>query len=140
LERDNKVFSKNQSILLFSFDSSFQNCFWNLFSFFGLSQICKIRNALKLPSSFSRNTLILIPEKTIDFKNIILKVKLSNKFKNDYKYFSRGKSLHGFGNSCLDIVVNNGTNIPQLNNLVIFFWICYSKTNTIKIWYISHNK
>jgi hypothetical protein len=35
----------------FSFESSFQNCFWNVFSTSGLSQICKIRNVWKFPVS-----------------------------------------------------------------------------------------
>jgi hypothetical protein len=42
----------------FGFESSFQNCFWNLFSFAGLSQIFKIRNAWNFPNSFSKNTPI----------------------------------------------------------------------------------
>jgi hypothetical protein len=58
-------FYKNQSINgFFSFEYSFQNCFWNVFSTSGLSQICKIRNAWKLPSPFSRNTLITCSEKS----------------------------------------------------------------------------
>jgi hypothetical protein len=41
---------RNQSTLgFFGFENSFQNCFWNVFSIAGLSQICKIRNAWKLP-------------------------------------------------------------------------------------------
>jgi hypothetical protein len=40
---------RNQSIRgFFGFGYSFQNCFWNVFSTSGLSQICKIRNAWKL--------------------------------------------------------------------------------------------
>jgi hypothetical protein len=47
-ERHNKVFSENRSIRgLFGFESSFQNCFWNIFSSSGSSQICKIRYAWK---------------------------------------------------------------------------------------------
>jgi hypothetical protein len=34
---------------LFGLESSFQNCFWNVFSTSGLSQICKIRNVRKFP-------------------------------------------------------------------------------------------
>jgi hypothetical protein len=41
---------RNQSIRGFvGFESSLQNCFWNVLSTSGLSQICKIRNAWKLP-------------------------------------------------------------------------------------------
>jgi hypothetical protein len=44
---------QNQSIRgFFGFESTFQNCFWNVFSTSGLSQICKIRNAWKLPVPF----------------------------------------------------------------------------------------
>jgi hypothetical protein len=46
----------------FGFESSFQNCFWYVFSTFGLSQICKIRNVW-MSSPFSRNTLIPCSEK-----------------------------------------------------------------------------
>jgi hypothetical protein len=56
---------RNQSIRgFFGFKSSFQNCFWNVFSTSGLSRICKIRNVWKLPSLFSWNTLIPCSEKT----------------------------------------------------------------------------
>jgi hypothetical protein len=48
----------------FSFESSFQNFFWSHFITSGLSQICKIRNAWKLSSPFSRITLIPCSEKT----------------------------------------------------------------------------
>jgi hypothetical protein len=54
-----RCFSENQSIRdFFGSESCFQNCFWNLYSFSGLSQICKIRNAWKLTSLISWNTLI----------------------------------------------------------------------------------
>jgi hypothetical protein len=43
---------------------SFQNCFWNIYSIFGLSQICKMKNVWKFPNPFSRNTLISSAEKT----------------------------------------------------------------------------
>jgi hypothetical protein len=52
---------RNQSIRgFFDFKSSFQNCFWNVFSASGFSQ----RNVWKLPSPFSWNTLIPCSEKT----------------------------------------------------------------------------
>jgi hypothetical protein len=51
-----RYFTKSK---FFGFKSSFHNCFWN-----GLSEICKIRNVWKLPSPFSRNTLIPCSEKT----------------------------------------------------------------------------
>jgi hypothetical protein len=55
---------RNKSIRgFFGFTFSFQIWFWNVFSTSGLSQICKIRNALKLPSPFSL-TLIPYSEKT----------------------------------------------------------------------------
>jgi hypothetical protein len=60
-----KVFHENQSIrILFEFNSFFQNCFWNLFSTSGLSEICKIRNVWKLLSKFSRKTLIPFSERS----------------------------------------------------------------------------
>jgi hypothetical protein len=63
--RDHKVFSVNQSIRgFFGFESSFQNCFLNLSSISGFSQICKMRKVWKLPSPFSRNTLITSSKKT----------------------------------------------------------------------------
>jgi hypothetical protein len=50
--------------VFFGFKSSFQHSFWNFLSTSGLSQICKIWNAWKLHSLFSRNTLIPSSEKT----------------------------------------------------------------------------
>jgi hypothetical protein len=41
-----------------------QNYFWNLFNSSGSSEICKIKNICKLPSPFSRNTLIACSEKS----------------------------------------------------------------------------
>jgi hypothetical protein len=59
LRKKANVIYENQSMRgFFGFESSFQNCFWNLFSICGLSQICKIRNVWKLPIPFSRITLI----------------------------------------------------------------------------------
>jgi hypothetical protein len=56
---------RNQSTRgFFGFESSFPKSFWNVFSTSGLSQICKIRNAWKLPSPFSMNTQITCSEKT----------------------------------------------------------------------------
>jgi hypothetical protein len=64
-KRQEGFFSENQSIRgFFGFEYSFYNCFWNLFSASGLSQICKIRNAWKLLYLCSRNTLIPCSEKT----------------------------------------------------------------------------
>jgi hypothetical protein len=41
---------RNQSIRgFFGFKSSFQNCFWNVFSTSGFSQTCKKRNVWKFP-------------------------------------------------------------------------------------------
>jgi hypothetical protein len=63
-ERDQKIFYENHSIRgFFGFKSCRQNCFWNLLSISGLSQICKISNVWKFPSPFSRNTLISSFEK-----------------------------------------------------------------------------
>jgi hypothetical protein len=54
---------RNQSTRgFFGFESSFQIC-WNVFSTSGLSQIYEIRNVWKLPSPFSKNTLISYSEK-----------------------------------------------------------------------------
>jgi hypothetical protein len=56
---------QNQSIRgFFGFNSSFQNCFWNVFSTSGFSQIYKIRTVWKISSPFSRNTLISCSEMT----------------------------------------------------------------------------
>jgi hypothetical protein len=64
-ERDPKVYYENISMRgFFDFESSFQNCYWNLFSTSGLSCILKIKNIRKLPSLFSRNTLIPSSERT----------------------------------------------------------------------------
>jgi hypothetical protein len=64
---------RNQSIrAFFGFDSSFQNCFWNVFNTSDLSQICKIGNVWKLSRPFSRNTLILCSEKLSWSLNILL--------------------------------------------------------------------
>jgi hypothetical protein len=53
------IFYEKKSIRgLFGFKSSFQNCFWNLFSTSGWSQIYKIRNVWKLPIPLSRITLV----------------------------------------------------------------------------------
>jgi hypothetical protein len=85
-KRDHKVCHENQSIRgLFSFEFSFQNCFWNLFSTSGLSQICKIRNVWKLPIPFSRITLIPSSE---NIKNIILEEKIVQLIKNGHENFS----------------------------------------------------
>jgi hypothetical protein len=48
----------------FDFESSFQNCFWNLYITSDLSQICKIRNVWKLTSPFSINTLLPCSEQS----------------------------------------------------------------------------
>jgi hypothetical protein len=50
-EKNHKVFYGNQSIRgFFDFKFSFHNCFWNLSSTSGLSQICKLRNAFHVRS------------------------------------------------------------------------------------------
>jgi hypothetical protein len=70
----------------FGFKSTVQNCFWNLFITSGLSQICIIRNACKLPSPISWLSLILFSEKT----SWSLKTSfwISNKLKNSHENFS----------------------------------------------------
>jgi hypothetical protein len=50
---------------------------WNIFSTSGLSYICKMRNIWKLSNSDP-----LLRKYILEFKNIILEEKLSNKFKN----------------------------------------------------------
>jgi hypothetical protein len=45
-----KYFTKSEFSI--EFEYSIQNCFWNVFSTSGLSQIWKIRNVWKLPSPF----------------------------------------------------------------------------------------
>jgi hypothetical protein len=65
---------------LFGFESSsFQNCFWNLFSSSGLSQICKIRNAWKFASSQARSWS-LKPSR-INSKMIIFQTQVSKNMK-----------------------------------------------------------
>jgi hypothetical protein len=59
-ERDHKVFYEIKVYVV----SLVPNCFWNVFSTSGLSQIGKIRNVWKLPSPFSWNTLISCSEKS----------------------------------------------------------------------------
>jgi hypothetical protein len=87
--RPQGILRKPKSIRgLFGFKSSFQNCFWDLFSTSGLSETCKIINVWKLPSPFSRNTLMSCTSLLLEFKNIILEEKLSNKFTNDHENFS----------------------------------------------------
>jgi hypothetical protein len=55
--------SRHQSTRgLFGSKYNFQK--WNVLNTSGLSQICKIRNVWKLPSPFSRNTLIPYSEKS----------------------------------------------------------------------------
>jgi hypothetical protein len=56
-KRPQGILRKQSTSDFFGFESSFQNCFWNLFITSGLSQIWKIRNIWKLPSPFSMNTL-----------------------------------------------------------------------------------
>jgi hypothetical protein len=49
-----RYFTKNQSIRgFFDFESSFQNCIWNLFNTSGFSEIGKIRNVWRLSSPYS---------------------------------------------------------------------------------------
>jgi hypothetical protein len=79
----------------FCFEFSFQNCFWNVFSSSGLSQICKIRNVWEPPSPFSRNTLISCSEKSS--WNMMLEEKLSNKLKNSHDNFCGVKVFMVFG-------------------------------------------
>jgi hypothetical protein len=82
-------------------DGSFQNCFWNLFSTAGLSQICKIKNVWKLLIPLSRITLVLSSGKSS------WSLKISFWEKNCQKWswtFFRRKGFHGFGTSCLDFL------------------------------------
>jgi hypothetical protein len=65
---------RNQIICgFFGFKFSFQNCFWNVFSTSGLSQICKIRNVWKpLLMEYSDPMLMSLWKDFLEFKNIIL--------------------------------------------------------------------
>jgi hypothetical protein len=100
LGKRHKGMLRNQSTRgFFGFESSFQNCFWYVFSTSGLSQICKIRNVWKLTSPISRNTLIPCSEKCSHFgRKIIQKTQ-----KWSWKFF-RHKGFYGFGTSCFDIL------------------------------------
>jgi hypothetical protein len=72
-ERDSKEFSANQSICsFFGFESSIHNCFWNLLSFSGLSQISKIRNKEYSDHKFWKDFL--------EFKYIMFEQKFFDKF------------------------------------------------------------
>jgi hypothetical protein len=57
----------------FGFKCSFENCLWNLFITFGLSQICKIRNVWKLSSPFSMKTSFWKKNSPINSKTVIKK-------------------------------------------------------------------
>jgi hypothetical protein len=48
-ERPRDILRNQSKLGFFGFESSFQNCFWNIFSTFGLSQICKLRSVWKFP-------------------------------------------------------------------------------------------
>jgi hypothetical protein len=51
---------RNQSARgFFDFESSFQNCFWKVFTTSGLSHICKIRNVWTLSSFFYSDPMFL---------------------------------------------------------------------------------
>jgi hypothetical protein len=79
----------------FGSESSFQNCFWNVFSTSGLSKICKIRNVRKLPSPFSRNTLIPCSEKSSwSLKTSFWKKNCTTNSKMAMKIFQLFPSFH----------------------------------------------
>jgi hypothetical protein len=63
-KRPKDILRKKSTRGFFGFESSFQYCFWNVLSTSGMSQICKIRNICRLPSPFSRNTLIPCSDKS----------------------------------------------------------------------------
>jgi hypothetical protein len=57
----------------FGFKCSFENCLWNLFITFGLSQICKIKNVWKLSSPFLMKTSFWKKNCPINSKTVIKK-------------------------------------------------------------------
>jgi hypothetical protein len=96
-----------------------QFCFWNLSNISGLSQICKIRNVWKLPSPFSRNTLIPSSKKTSwSLKTSFWFEKWSNKVNNGHEKF-----LRGFRTSRQD--VPKLWKPLRLKNFHDHFWICW---------------
>jgi hypothetical protein len=130
-ERDDKIFYENQSIRdLFDFESSFQNCFWNLLRISGLSEICKIRNVWKFPSHSQRALRSLVLKDFLEFEKIILEVKMSNKFKNGNEiFFSHERlpceSLNFFG---LRTPSKKSQTMETLylKNFRSHFWICWT--------------
>jgi hypothetical protein len=92
--------SKRIVSLVLTFESSFQNCFWNVFSTSDLSQICKIRNVRKLPVPSQGILLSRALKMFLKFKNIILEEDSTN----SKIVLTRRKGFHGFGTSCMDIL------------------------------------
>jgi hypothetical protein len=74
----------------------FQICFWNLLSFSGSSQICKISNAWRLLCPFSRNTL------NPSSKKIFWSFKISF-WKENYPINPKFSALH-----CVRVFLENG--------------------------------
>jgi hypothetical protein len=65
------------------FESSFQNCFWNLWKMFGSSQFWKIRIAWNLQNAKLKNySDNMLWYNFLEFKKTILEMKSSNKFTN----------------------------------------------------------
>jgi hypothetical protein len=82
---------RNQSTRgFFGFEFSFENCFCNVFSTSGLSQIYKITNVWKLSRPFSRNTLLPHALKNLlgVLKHHFGKKKLSRELKNSRDNFA----------------------------------------------------
>jgi hypothetical protein len=84
-----KVFFVHQSICgLFGFESSFQNCFWDLFNHLWLVLNLLNKKCLQTFKSVLKEYCDLkLCKDFLDFKNNIFEKKLPNKFKNSNEKF-----------------------------------------------------
>jgi hypothetical protein len=126
-KRDLKIFYENQSIRgFFDFQSSFQNCFWNLFSTSDLSQIVKIRK-------LSRNTQITSSEKS----SWRLKLSFCLKIlifieKADFSKLCSNRFLHYVTSSLMTPIVPN---VIKKNLILISKLKMNQKISQVGSWY-----
>jgi hypothetical protein len=91
-ERDNKVFFMNQSIRVY-FLKLFLESFWPLKCVSNLQNKKWLKTSKSVLKEYSNSKLW---KDFMEFKNIVLKVKLSNKFKNGHQKFSTRKVLEKY--------------------------------------------